>query len=585
MKYIRRTSRNIKENFLLELLRDRKVINDTNISNFLKPTIENEEDPFNLDHLTAGCRILMSAILNHKTIYLPIDPDCDGVTSAALFYNYCKEVLEKALNTEINIIYHIPEGKEHGVSTIMDWFPENGEGNLIFIIDASSNDYDEHQKLVERGYEICICDHHEAPHYSEYATVINNQLSPNYANKAASGVGIIYKFFEGFEKIYDNISGIQNYLDLVALGEISDVMLMTTLENRFICDYGLEHINNKFFKELVIKQSFSLGTGPLTQIGVAFYITPLINALIRVGNSLEKERLFQAFITPDEIVPSTKRGEKGKVETICTQSIRNCINAKARQKREKEKASELLDIQILENNLDENKILILNADELDTPNTLTGLCAMEVAAKYKKPVLLGRITPDGKEMKGSIRSFDGSPLPNLKSFLQESGLMSYVEGHQGAAGWGAPVSNIDKLTRYANEKLAGVDFNEGFHEVDFIIPANCSYIKSLIFDLDRGKPFYGQGCSEPMIAIENITINTKQISVIGSNQDTLKFTYNDITYIKFKAKDLIEEIKQYNGAVVLNIVGKAAVNRWNGMETPQIQIEELEIKESSVYDF
>ena len=58
--------------------------------------------------------------------------------------------------------------------------------------------------------------------------------------------------------------------------------------------------------------------------------------------------------------------------------------------------------------------------------------------------------------------------------------------------------------------------------------------------------------------------------MIGSNQDTLKFTYNDITYIKFKAKDLIEEIKQYNGAVVLNIVGKAAVNRWNGMETPQI---------------
>lgn len=108
------------------------------------------------------------------------------------------------------------------------------------------------------------------------------------------------------------------------------MMMMTTLENRYICDYGLSHIHNRFFAELIEKQSYSLGDGPLTQIGVAFYITPLINALIRVGNSLEKERLFQAFITPDELVPSTKRGEKGLEETISTQSARNCVNAKSR---------------------------------------------------------------------------------------------------------------------------------------------------------------------------------------------------------------------------------------------------------------
>ena len=210
---------------------------------------------------------------------------------------------------------------------------------------------------------------------------------------------------------------IKNYRDLVALGEISDVMQMTTLENRFLCKDGLAHLHNKFFKELVSKQSFSLGDGPLTQIGVAFYITPLINALIRVGGPLEKERLFQAFITPDISVPSTKRGEKGKEETICTQSVRNCTNAKSRQTRERDKAAELLDIQISDSCLDENKILILSADDLDVSNTLTGLCAMNVAAKYKKPVLLGRLSPDGKEIKGSIRSFDSSPLPNLKDFL------------------------------------------------------------------------------------------------------------------------------------------------------------------------
>lgn len=424
MKYIRRTSTNIQEDFAYNLLSDRGVINEENRQAFFSPTIDNEEDPMLLDNIEKGCSCLKKHIDNQNEIYLVVDPDADGYTSSALFYNYLVEVLNYSSD---KIIYHIPEGKEHGLSTIINWFPDNGVDRLIILPDSSSNDYDEHKELKERGYDIIILDHHEAPHYSENAITINNQLSRDYPNKNASGVGIVYKFFECWEVMFSGES-INNYRDLVALGEISDVMQMTTLENRFLCKDGLAHLHNKFFKELVSKQSFSLGDGPLTQIGVAFYITPLINALIRVGSPLEKERLFQAFITPDISVPSTKRGEKGKEETICTQSVRNCVNAKSRQTRERDKAAELLDIQISNSCLDENKILILSADDLDVSNTLTGLCAMNVAAKYKKPVLLGRLSPDGKEIKGSIRSFDSSPLPNLKDFLQESGLMNFVEG-------------------------------------------------------------------------------------------------------------------------------------------------------------
>jgi len=270
-------------------------------------------------------------------------------------------------------------------------------------------------------------------------------------------------------------------------------MVMTGLENRWICDYGLSHINNKFFKEIVEKQEFSLKTSekPLDQIGVAFYITPLINALIRVGSSLEKERLFQAFITPDIMVDSTKRGEKGMKETIATQAVRNCINAKSRQTRERDKAAELLDIQIIENCLDENKILILNADELDTPTTLTGLCAMGVAAKYKKPVMLGRITPDGKTMKGSIRNKDGSPLRDFKKFLTDSGYMEYVEGHANASGWACPVANINKLLEYANRELKDMDFNEGLYDIDFLVKTKSFNLPALVKDLSKGDKYWG----------------------------------------------------------------------------------------------
>ena len=294
-----------------------------------------------LDNMEEGINLLVKHLNAGSKIYLPIDPDVDGYTSAALFYNYLTDN-----NLNANIIYHVPDGKEHGLSTIMDWFDQSTDGALVVCLDSSSNDYEQHTELKNRGYDILVIDHHEAEHYSKDAIVINNQLSKDYPNKDLSGVGVVYKFFETFEVMgtFSITHSIKEYRDLAALGMISDVMKMYSLENRFICQYGLSHIHNKFFQELITKQSFSLGSGPLTQIGVAFYITPLINALIRVGNELEKTRLFEAFITPDVSVPSTKRGEKGKEETICTQSARNCTNAKSRQTRERDKAAELLDI-------------------------------------------------------------------------------------------------------------------------------------------------------------------------------------------------------------------------------------------------
>lgn len=613
MKYKRRTSREITEDYLIQLLLDRGVITEDmdpyEVDSFFNPTWRNELPCELLDNIEEGYQMLKKHLdADGHTIYLCIDPDVDGYTSSALFYNYLTDRL--SYNRNFNIKYHVPDGKEHGLATIMDWFPEDGKDSLIVLPDSSSNDYEQHKELKNRGYDILVLDHHEAPSYSEDAVVINNQLSEKYTNKSLSGVGIVFKFFEYWEqKDREYISEtdpeaiegwephIQEYLDLVALGLISDMMFMETTENRFICDYGLSHIRNKFFADLVQKQCYSLfgiltdqwtdeylHNGSITQIKVAFYITPLINALIRVGNPLEKERLFQAFITPNVKVPSTKRGEKGLEETISTQSARNCSNAKARQNKEKERAIDLLNVQIAENCLDDNKILILNADDLNVSNTLTGLCAMGVAADHKKPVMLGRISPDGY-LKGSIRGREESELKDFKGFLNLSGLMDYVEGHANAAGFSIKVSNIDKLTEYANRVLADVNFNEGFYEADFIVKGNCSYLADMIKALDKGARLWGQANDEPVIVVEDITVDPGRIQVIGKNSDTMKFEFNGVTYIKFKAKDLIEEVRQHSKKLSITAAGKASVNRWGGREVPQIQLEEIDIKESSEFDF
>ena len=72
----------------------------------------------------------------------------------------------------------------------------------------------------------------------------------------------------------------------------------------------------------------------------------------------EKEKLFQAFIDGRQIVPSTKRGEKGMTESIAVQMARECTNARSRQNRIKDKAVEQLEIKIANHDLLSNKIKI-----------------------------------------------------------------------------------------------------------------------------------------------------------------------------------------------------------------------------------
>lgn len=586
MKYIQKTTKTIKENFLKELLIDRQLIpaNDEDYqARYFSPKKDNLEDFALLDNIMAGAECLEKHIKNKSRIYLVVDSDIDGFTSSAILYNYLMENFK-----DINIEYHIPDGKEHGLDTIMPLLEHEQKYDLIILPDSSSNDYECHKKLNEMGYEILILDHHEAEKYSENAIVINNQLSKNYPNKSLSGVGVVYKFLQLLDE-RNGFNSADSFLDMVAVGECGDMMDLNTLENRFISDYGFSHLKNEGLRQLIKLQGYSifgvkleeitdsfLDNASITPINAAFYIAPLVNALIRVGSSKEKELLFQSFIKGKDIVPSTKRGHKGETETIAEQSARNCYNARNRQNKEKEKALELLDIQISNDCLDDNKILILNADDIDVSNTLTGLCAMGVAAKYKKPVLLGRVNKEGY-LKGSMRGRGESELKDFRSFLLSSGYMDYVEGHNNAAGFAIKESDVSKLYDYANKKLANINFNEGFYEADFIVNGNCSYLNEMIFDLWKGKNIYGQNCPEPIIITQNLTIRPDNIKIIGAYKDTVKITFNNTTFMKFKAKELIEQLQNYPCGFIATIVGRPSVNSWNGIETPQILIEDIEI--------
>ena len=68
---------------------------------------------------------------------------------------------------------------------------------------------------------------------------------------------------------------------------------------------------------------------------------------------------------------------------------------------------------------------------------------------------------------------------------------------------------------------------------------------------------------------------------MGKNKDTVKFEKFGIAYMKFHAKDLIEELNQHPD-MKIEVVGRANLNEWGGKVTPQIFIEDIEVKDNAL---
>ena len=577
-------NKDIRENYTNELLIERGLSREE-LDYFLNvPDDSALQNPINLDYIEQAADLFeeITVLSNQWAIAIVVDSDVDGFTSAAIFIQYLRK-----FNPVVEIIPILHKGKGHGLSDTYEEIIEHnitGFENIKYVVlpDAGSNDFDYIEKLGnELGIKCLILDHHIVEpdtHFSNYAVIVNNQLSPLYKNKDLCGAGVTWQFC----RYYDSLKGTNyadEYIDLAALGIVSDMMSMLSLENRYIVHTGFNNINNYFFKALCEKQSFSMG-GKVNPISVAFYITPLINAMIRAGAEDEKQRCFQAFIDGHALVPSQKRGAKGTFEEVAIESARECTNARAKQNRVLDKAVEELEIKIHKYNLLENKILFIRLDDEDFPPELNGLCAMKLAAKYQKPTIVARLNDEG-EIKGSSRGLNESELTSFKNFMDESGYFTFTAGHDNACGIGIMDKNLAAFHAYANEALANVDFGESWYEVNFERIAADTDIEDIIYDITSHDDIWGQGNNEPLIHIKDINITNKDIQVMGKNADTVKIVKFGIAYMKFHAKEMIEELKQYN-EIKLEVVGRANLNEWMGHYTPQIFISNYQISDNTL---
>ena len=242
----------------------------------------------------------------------------------------------------------------------------------------------------------------------------------NYPNKTLSGAGVVYKFCKYFDMKY-GYDYADEFLDLAAVGIIGDVMELNDIETRYIVKNGLSEIKNFGLNRFIMSQSFNIGgTKEITPTDVSFSITPLVNAIIRVGTMSEKETLFKAFISgPTDREPSTKRGAKpGDTEVIADKAARVARNAKNHQQSMVKDSLAMIESKIAKEELDNNKILLVALDDEESrfvnPN-LTGLIAMKLASEYNRPSILIRAANDDV-YKGSLRVNSNSPIENFNKF-------------------------------------------------------------------------------------------------------------------------------------------------------------------------
>lgn len=537
------------------------------INSFLNPTIKNTESELLFDNIERARDVFVKHIKNKDIIDLVVDCDADGYTSASNIYQYIKR-----LDNNIQIRCFIHKGKLHGLSEFIDDIYED-DSKLVIIPDAGSGDSKECKKLIEAGKDVIILDHHDIDASDNPAIVVNNQLSDRVTDKAMTGVGITYKFTKLLDKYY-GVDYADNYLDLVALGMIGDRANVLNLQTRYLILKGLEQIRNKtnknkFISVLVDAQMYSMDN-KITINGIGFYVCPLMNSMIRLGEYEDKCYMFEALCNSDKMLDRKVRG-KGVVNmTIQEYVLKACQSSNRKQKKITEESAAALSEEIKQFNLNKLPILVCNAkDNVDSNST--GLIANRLADQYQRPCLLMR--RKGDVCRGSGRGSDKCEILNFNQWCKDTGLFNKVEGHSNAFGCEIYFENTNKLFSLLST-MRKID--EPTYHVYNVYEANQIH-DQIIKNVAKWDGIWGNTVSEPIFLIKNVPCNKYNLYLLGAKQNKIEFVYHNIKFVKqtrgSSLASLYKEIISIGDNFEFDIIGRFSIDYKSG-KVAQVIVED-----------
>ena len=249
--------------------------------NFLYPRLKDLSDPFKLHGIASAVERILRAADDKDSIVLFGDYDVDGVTSVALLTRILQGY---GLEPRSFLPTRLKEG--YGLST--DGLEKSFEGSppdLVIAADCGTNSRDEAQFLKEKGIDLIILDHHEpSPDgVAECDALVNPKLGDEYHYLCTAGV--VFKVGHALLKTRA-VPGmdLKDYLDLVALGTIADIVPLVD-ENRIFARKGLMQVDRTIHPGVsALKAVANVGI-PAKSFDVSHKLGPRLNAAGRLDTA------------------------------------------------------------------------------------------------------------------------------------------------------------------------------------------------------------------------------------------------------------------------------------------------------------
>ena len=457
---------------------------------FLHPRLRQLDDPFRITHLREAVRRLRRAMAKNERISIIGDYDVDGVTSTALLVHTLNRF---GIFPHYTVPHRVREG--YGLSrAVIDRTLKSGSPDLVIAVDCGTNSIEEVDYLASRGVDVIIIDHHRSTcDRPAPAILINPHVNDEDGRpwRDLCSVGLVFKLAHGLVKDLRNEGdptaykmNLKDYLDLVAMGTVADVVPLTG-ENRILTCAGLKALRStqrSGLHALFNVSGIGLGT-PITGSDISFKLGPRINASGRLANAELSVRMLLGKNIEDCLDMA------GQLDRMNSERQ----NIQRRMMREA--------AQDIEGKLPEAGGYVLYNPEWH--HGVVGIVAGQLARKHNAPaIVLGK---EGPLAKGSGRSVEGVNLVEVLG--QCSGLLESWGGHPMATGVSLPIHNLPAF-QAAFDRAVKRALEGASHEPDLQIAAYVGVDEineELMAMIDRLTPF-GEGNPVPVFGIKGVRL-------------------------------------------------------------------------------
>lgn len=539
----------------------------------LELTIQNILPPVSLKGSNDAAKLLFDAILSNQSIVIVGDYDADGATSTAL----AMKGLQALGANQVN--YLVPNRFEFGYGLtpeIVD-LAKQYEPDLIITVDNGISSLDGVKHARELGMNVLVTDHHLPGEQLPNANVIVNPNQPedDFASKSLAGVGVMFYVLialrtymreqDWFNKNNQHEPNFAQMLDIVALGTVADVVPLDR-NNRILVEQGLRRIRAGQCCPgiLALLKVAKCDYSRAVSSDLAFYVGPRINAAGRLEDmSIGIECLLS---TNQEVA-----------DDIATRL--HTLNVERREIEGQMKEEAIKSLEKLESSFTNLKKSIgICVYEPNWHQGVIGIVAARVKEKYYRPTIAFADSGEN-ELKGSARSIPGVHIRDVLDTVaaKHPHIISKFGGHAMAAGLSLDKKYYEEFTQAYNQVLTEWVSEDDLQQ-EIMSDGELVYHQ---FNLNTAKSLrnsgpWGQGFPVPMFDGEFKVLDYRVVGEFHLKL-TLQPENSDLSL-----GGIVFNYANYdwnNRALTVHVAYELDVNHFRGIETPQLLIKHLQVRE------